>query len=111
MARVSSQHSPKTTAVVKVLPAATNTEYVASRDHGTRRAEMDKHFVQFGRRKATIYKRSDVSNSSWYFRFFVCSEVYRVLDSRFSMSFAPSASTPQPCNVSHFHRRPLSRFR
>ncbi|HQR52886.1 MAG TPA: hypothetical protein PLZ79_06420 [Burkholderiales bacterium] len=74
MARVSFQQSPKTTSVVKVLPAATNAAYVASRDYGTRSAEIDKHFVQFGRRKATIYKRSDVANSSWYFRFFVREE-------------------------------------
>jgi len=74
MARVSSRKPTKATSVVSVKSPDSNSPYVAKTDYGTRNAEVDKHFVQFGRRKATIYRRSDIANSSWYFRFFVREE-------------------------------------
>ncbi len=74
MTRVSFRRQPQTIAVAPATAALKSIPYVASRDYRTRSAEEDQHYVQFGRNRATIYRRNDVSNSSWYFRFFIKEE-------------------------------------
>jgi integrase len=48
--------------------------YVAKRDYGSRGAERAKQIVKFGRARATIYKRADIDNSSWFFRLYLKEE-------------------------------------
>jgi integrase len=43
-------------------------KYDAATDYRTRGYEADKRVIQFGTHKITLYKRSDVHNSSWSFR-------------------------------------------
>ena len=43
-------------------------DYVAKRDYGKRGSELNKKVISFGRHKVTLYRRGDVTQSSWYFR-------------------------------------------
>jgi hypothetical protein len=49
-------------------------KYDASTDYGQRGYEADKRVIQFGTHKITLYKRTDVQNSSWSFRIHVKEE-------------------------------------
>lgn len=49
-------------------------KYDATTDYRTRGYEADKRIVQFGSHKITLYKRTDVQNSSWNFRIHVKEE-------------------------------------
>jgi hypothetical protein len=42
--------------------------YLAHRDYGTRLSETDRKVFRFGNRKYTLYRRSDLELSSWFFR-------------------------------------------
>jgi integrase len=46
----------------------TNKPYVAATDYGTRGSQKDKHVIPFGDLNVTLYRRTDVANSSWFFR-------------------------------------------
>ena len=47
---------------------------LARRDYGTRGSERDKQPRRFGRATATIYRRGDIENSSWFFRLYLKEE-------------------------------------
>jgi integrase len=49
-------------------------KYDAATDYRTRGYEADKRIVQFGSHKITLYKRTDVQNSSWSFRIHIKEE-------------------------------------
>jgi integrase len=52
----------------------TNKPYVAATDYGTRGSQKDKHVIQFGEISVTLYRRTDVENSSWFFRIHIKEE-------------------------------------
>ena len=49
-------------------------KYIASRDYGTRGAELNRFKVRFGRHTATIYRRKDSEALTWHFRLYVKDE-------------------------------------
>lgn len=48
--------------------------YNAALDYGTRSSERNKQIIPFGNRKATIYRRGDLENSSWFYRIYIREE-------------------------------------
>jgi hypothetical protein len=48
--------------------------YKAATDYNTRNFERNKKFISFGEYRITLYERSDLANSSWYFRVYVKEE-------------------------------------
>jgi len=66
--------SSKGSEAAKPTVGARATVYVAKRDYGTRGAEQGKQVIRFGKTKATIYRRGDVENSSWFFRIHLTDE-------------------------------------
>jgi integrase len=70
------------------------TKYNASRDYGTRSAELDRFKVRFGRHAATIYRRKDSGASTWHFRIYLKDEhvhyrkSLRTTDKRDAVQFA-----------------------
>lgn len=67
MARVSSKQTttPQTESPLTTKAAQ---PYIASRDYGTRGAELEKRILSFGQLRATLYRRPDVERSSWFLR-------------------------------------------
>ena len=69
-------------------------KYIASRDYGTRKAEIDQFKVRFGTHKATIYRRKDSDAGTWHFRLYVSSErlhyrkSLKTIDKRDAVKFA-----------------------
>jgi integrase len=48
--------------------------YVAATDYGKRESQKNKHVIAFGDLNVTLYRRSDVQNSSWFFRIHIKQE-------------------------------------
>jgi hypothetical protein len=74
MLRVSRRAPPKASEARSSAPRGRTPVYVAKRDYGTRGAERAKQVVKFGRVRATIFKRGDIDNSSWFFRLYLKEE-------------------------------------
>ncbi len=74
MPRVSSKSAPEAPQAAIHASLRRSGGYVAKRDYGTRSAERDKQPIRFGRATATIYRRGDIENSSWFFRLYLKEE-------------------------------------
>lgn len=74
MPRVSSKTAPEAPRPAISAKRRRSGGYVAKRDYGTRGAERDKQPIRFGRSMATIYRRGDIENSSWFFRLYLKEE-------------------------------------
>jgi integrase len=48
--------------------------YVAATDYGKRESQKDKQVIEIGEFSVTLYRRSDVQNSSWFFRIHIKQE-------------------------------------
>lgn len=68
MSRVSSKKTSKAQMTGEQLTSRPKHPYVASEHYGTRQSEVAKQVIPFGKLRVTIYRRSDIANSSWYFR-------------------------------------------
>jgi integrase len=52
----------------------TTKPYVAATDYGTRGSQKDRHVIPFGDLNVTLYRRTDVEKSSWFFRIHIKEE-------------------------------------
>src|SRR5260221_2746310 len=74
MPRVSSKAAPEAPGTAMPSQRTRAGGYVAKRDYGTRGAERDTQSIRFRRSMATIYRRGDIENSSWFFRLYLKEE-------------------------------------
>jgi integrase len=73
MRRVSPKSKRASGAVTKTSPTK-SAKYVARTHYGTRGSELEKKILPFGKYRATLYRRSDIENSSWFLRVFLKEE-------------------------------------